>query len=102
MTSLILLGKKNVSAFYRDVKTILEKNSASELERTYILGQVNTSNMGVCQNLTQLFISVIFQNCIWFGLLAWEGIVQMELESFGIVFVITCIMYRNSIFNACC
>eukprot|EP00942_MAST-04A_sp_MAST-4A-sp1_P006838 g6838.t1 len=90
MTSIILLGKKNVSAFYQDIKMILEKTSANELEHTYIFGQVNTSNMGgLPKSFIQAFIGLIFQSILWFGLLAWEGIVQMELESFGVGFVIT-------------
>ena len=86
--STVILGKKSAILFFKEVEKALKINEMDCHQRKFVFAQIDTKvSGGMPKSIPAHFVQAVFSSIIWFGLLYWEGIIQMEYNTFGPVFV---------------
>ena len=86
--STVILGKKSAILFFKEVEKALKINEMDCHQRKFVFAQIDTKvSGGMPKSIPAHFVQAVFGSIIWFGLLYWEGIIQMEYNTFGPVFV---------------
>ena len=84
----VILGKKSTISFFKEVEKALKINEMDRLQRKFVYAQINSKFLGgIPKSIPAYFVQSMFGSIVWFGLLYWEGIIQMEYNTFGPVFV---------------
>ena len=86
--STVPLGKKSAISFFKEVEKALKINEMDRHQRKFVFAQIDSKFLGgIPKSIPVHFVQSMFSSIVWFGLLYWEGIIQMEYNTFGPVFV---------------